>query len=107
MRVTARERYRTMSSRSRDIPAREPVHTMAEIIVPLIGLYCLVGALFAAAFVLIGAAKIDPDAVGATWGFRLLIFPGAALLWPVLLLRWVRGAQPPVERTPHKRQLDA
>ena len=53
--------------------------------------YALVGMLFAVAFVLKGAARLDPDAVGATWGFRVLIFPGAAALWPWLLARWVRG----------------
>lgn len=107
MGVTALGRHRTMSRLTRDNPTHEPERIMAEIIVPLFGLYCLVGALFAVLFVLFGAAKIDPDAVGATWGFRLLILPGATLLWPVLLLRWIRGAQPPVERTPHKRRLEA
>ena len=29
--------------------------------------------------------------ISGTWGFRLLILPGAAALWPLLLLRWLRA----------------
>ena len=53
--------------------------------------YALFGVLFAVPFVLKGAARLDPDAVGATWGFRVLIFPGAAALWPLLFVRWMRA----------------
>ena len=53
--------------------------------------YALVGVLFAVPFVLKGAARLDPDAVEGTWGFRVLIFPGAAALWPWLLTRWMRA----------------
>ena len=53
--------------------------------------YALVGVVFAVPFVLKGAARLDPDAVGATWGFRVLIFPGAAALWPLLFARWMRA----------------
>ena len=64
--------------------------------------YAGVGVLFALLFVTRGAARLDPDADGATWGFKVLILPGAAALWPLLAMRWVRGQGPPVEHTPHK-----
>jgi hypothetical protein len=63
----------------------------AERIAILIEGYALAGLLFAIAFVVRGVAAIDPIARGAGIGFRLLILPGAAALWPMLLVRWIRG----------------
>jgi hypothetical protein len=51
-------------------------------------LYFALGAAFALVFVTVGVQRLDPQAQGAGWGFRLLIFPGAAALWPLLALRW-------------------
>jgi hypothetical protein len=65
--------------------------TPVTIIVMAFQVYALVGVLFAVPFVLRGAARLDSDAVEASWGFRVLIFPGAAALWPWLLLRWMRA----------------
>lgn len=75
----------------------------AELIVLVAGAYAGVGLLFAIVFVIAGARRIDPVAAGGTWGFRLLILPGAAALWPYLALRWARGASaPPRERNAHR-----
>ena len=75
----------------------------AETFVLVVLLYAVIGLLFAIAFVFAGARRIDPVATGGTWGFRLLILPGAAALWPYLLLRWARGAtEPPTERSTHR-----
>ena len=65
------------------------------------GVYALIGVVFALAFVVIGAGRIDPLARSGSFGFRLAIFPGAAALWPLLLARWMRGG-PPVERNAHR-----
>jgi hypothetical protein len=46
---------------------------------------------FAAAFVIRGVQRVDPAAKGAPLGFRLLILPGCAALWPLLLGRWMRA----------------
>jgi hypothetical protein len=51
--------------------------------------YAALGSGFAVAFVITGVDRIDPHAAGAGWGFRALIYPGAALLWPLLAWRWV------------------
>ena len=70
----------------------------------LLGLYLACGLVFAVPFALTGVAKIDPHAVGSGWGFRLLIVPGALLLWPWLLRRWLRGPHsPPEERNAHRQ----
>lgn len=54
------------------------------------GAYLVAGLLFALAFVFRGAGVIDPAARGAPLGFRAVILPGAALLWPLLALKWAR-----------------
>jgi len=66
-------------------------------------LYGAIGAIFAIAFVFAGVKRIDPQAVGTGWGFRLLIFPGSVAFWPLLLKCWALGPQePPEERNPHR-----
>ncbi len=55
------------------------------------GAYAAAGVVFAAAFVIRGVQRVDPAAKGAPLGFRLLILPGCAALWPLLLGRWMRA----------------
>ena len=57
----------------------------------LLAIYASAGLVFAIAFVTSGVARIDPAAKGASWGFRVIILPGAAALWPWLLAKWVRA----------------
>ena len=38
--------------------------------------------LFGLLFVTRGVGRVDPAAASGTWGFRVLILPGAAALWP-------------------------
>lgn len=76
---------------------------IATIFCLLLGLYLVCGLAFAVPFALWGVQKVDGHAVGAGWGFRLIIIPGTMLLWPLLLGRWWRGrAHPPTERTAHR-----
>ena len=67
----------------------------AEIIAGLLETYAGMGILFAVAFLVAGIHRIDPQAKGSGWGFRLIILPGVAALWPLLLSRWMRGAGVP------------
>lgn len=65
--------------------------------------YTLLGLVFGGIFVTAGVQKLDSEARGSSLGFRLLILPGVAAFWPMLLARWVRGlADPPVEKNPHR-----
>jgi hypothetical protein len=57
----------------------------------LLEAYALVGLVFAAFFVSLGVQRLDPEAKGSGTGFRLLILPGVAAFWPMLLARWTRG----------------
>jgi hypothetical protein len=64
--------------------------------------YAVTGFLFASIFVFRGVQQVDSEAQGSGIGFRLLILPGVAAFWPVFLRRWIRGVQPPIERSPHR-----
>lgn len=64
---------------------------LARIILLLAGAYALVGLLVAIAFAARGVDRVDAGARGAPAGFRLLIIPGAAALWPVVLRWWARA----------------
>lgn len=75
---------------------------IVELMVNVAMVYVAIGLGFAIAFVIAGVGRIDPAAKGASLGFRLLIVPGVAALWPILLMRWARGAQPPLEHTAHR-----
>ena len=47
--------------------------------------------LIAAAFVIFGVTRVLPEPVPVTVGARILLFPGAAALWPYVLTRWLKA----------------
>lgn len=51
--------------------------------------YAAVGVLAALAFVVSGISKVTAP-MHLTWGARLLLFPGAFLLWPYVVWRWLK-----------------
>ena len=55
--------------------------------------YAAVGLLFGVAFVTRGIARVDHVAEHAPPGFRLIVLPGSAALWPFLLVRWIRASR--------------
>ena len=65
----------------------------------LLGIYLACGLLFAVPFALFGVKKIDPHAAHGSWGFHLLILPGALAFWPLLLRRWRKGISVPPEKS--------
>jgi len=76
---------------------------VATLFVDALYVYCVAGSVFATAFVTVGVKRIDSQAIGSGIGFRALIFPGAAALWPFLLRRWLsQTGEPPAERNPHR-----
>jgi hypothetical protein len=48
--------------------------------------YVAVGSAVALAFVIIGVTQVQPMPV--TVGARILLLPGAFLLWPLVVVRW-------------------
>ena len=63
---------------------------MAVIFVTAFYAYLIAGGLFALWFVISGVNRIDAGMHGAPKAVRLLIFPGSVLLWPVLLIKYLR-----------------
>ena len=53
--------------------------------------YIAIGCLFAVVFTRKGAQRLDPAAGNASRAFRLVIVPGAVMLWPWLALLWRRS----------------
>ncbi len=80
--------------------------SVLPLILSMVGCYLAIGAVFALAFVTVGVQRIDRAAAGSPWSFRLLILPGAAALWPVLLVRWVRGLPPPAPADPRLARIE-
>jgi hypothetical protein len=75
----------------------------AGLVANLLEAYLLVGVGFAVVFLPRAAARVDPHLGGSPLAVRLLILPGVAALWPLMAWRWLRGAEPPVERNAHRR----
>ena len=72
---------------------------VAEVLVNALTAYGLIGAVFAVAFVTMGIQRVDSVAEHAPLGFRLIVLPGVAALWPLMLVRWFRSAPRAVPRS--------
>ena len=60
------------------------------VLIDLLALYAVLGAATALAFVTFGIVRVLPAGTPVTLGARVLLVPGAALLWPYVLLRWAK-----------------
>ena len=75
---------------------------IASTILLAVAAYAGVGIVVGSAFVIRGIGVIDhaTRGAGAPWHFRLIILPGAAALWPLVLTRWIRAGRAPAETHP-------
>lgn len=62
-----------------------------------LGVYAVAGVLVSVAVFLFGLRRFDPQAAGAPWRVKLLLLPGIAALWPVMIAR-MAGAAPAEDR---------
>jgi hypothetical protein len=62
----------------------------AQLLVNVIGAYAAAGAVFAVLFLWRWVGRLDPAAAHATLGFRVLVFPGVVMFWPLFASRLVR-----------------
>lgn len=101
--MVRRERETTLRQRH---PTREIVAVSLPVARALMGalaVYLGLGIAFAIPFVVRGIARIDPLAAHASAGFRVIVLPGAVILWPLLARRWWRGdSEAPEEHNPHR-----
>jgi hypothetical protein len=61
------------------------------IVLIALAVYAAAGVVVAAAFVAFGVGRVLPEPAPVAVGARVLIFPGAAALWPYVLLRWLKS----------------
>lgn len=59
------------------------------IILYLIMVYLILGIVFALWFITRLVYKVDEGAMDAPWSFKLIIFPGCVVLWPLLLKKYL------------------
>jgi hypothetical protein len=64
----------------------------AETVVGAVALYGAIGVAFAAVFLAIGLRRVDPVAEAGPLRFKLLIAPGIAVLWPLMLVMLFTGS---------------
>lgn len=55
-----------------------------------LALYGILGAVVALAFAAFGATKAFSEPTAMTLGARLAVIPGAIVLWPAVLMRWLK-----------------
>jgi len=65
----------------------------AMIVLIALGVYVAVGVAVAAAFVVFGVTRVLPEYLPVTVSARILLFPGAAVLWPYVLARWLKSSR--------------
>ena len=65
------------------------MHPVVAFLLNALALYAALGAGVAIAFAMGGVTRVQPAPVSL--GARILILPGAAVLWPYVLTRWLRA----------------
>jgi hypothetical protein len=65
------------------------MHPIVAFLINALALYAGVGLVTALAFVTVGVTRVQPASVSL--GARILIVPGAAALWPYVLMRWLKA----------------
>lgn len=68
-------------------PRVDPV----RVLLLAIAAYFAIGALVALPFVAVGISRVDAAAKGSSIAFRILVLPGSVALWPLVLMKWIRG----------------
>lgn len=69
------------------------MHPVIAFLLNALALYAGIGAAVALAFAAFGVTRVQPASVSL--GARVLILPGAAALWPVVLIRWLKARGTP------------
>lgn len=67
------------------------VRPIAMILFGAFVLYLAVGLLIGLAFVIFGVVQVQ--AMPVTLGARILLLPGATVLWPFVLSRWLKSGR--------------
>ena len=80
------------------------MHTLATAALATLGAYLALGIAFGIPFIIRGVDRVDPSMRISPVRMRILILPGVAALWPLLLVKWIRASRPaPAPRAPEPR----
>lgn len=60
----------------------------ATAILTILAVYGAIGVVTGLAFITVGIGRVDPTVSGWNIPFRLMVLPGAIMLWPVIIMRW-------------------
>jgi hypothetical protein len=71
---------------------------VAQVVARVVEAYLAAGIAFALLFLPRAAARVDPGLGRSPVTVRLLLAPGAVLLWPLLAHRWWRARTAPAHR---------
>jgi hypothetical protein len=63
------------------------------IVLLAVGLYAVAGVVIAVAFLAFGVTRVLPTPASVTLGARIVLFPGVVVLWPYVLIRWLKSCQ--------------
>lgn len=67
------------------------MHPLVAFLLNGFTIYAGIGIVAALAFVTFGVTRVQP--AGVSLGARVLILPGAAALWPYVLMRWLKAVR--------------
>lgn len=60
-------------------------------VLDVFAIYAGIGVVIAIGFVMFGLRRVLPQSASVTAGARILFVPGAAVLWPYALARWLKA----------------
>jgi hypothetical protein len=63
------------------------------IVLLAIAFYAAAGVAVATAFLAFGVTRVLPQPVPVSLGARIVLCAGAVVLWPYLLIRWLRSSR--------------
>ncbi len=66
---------------------------LIQLFLGFLGIYTVIGVLFALYFFFKGAFALDPLIEESKWTVRLLLIPGAIGLWPLLLFKIINKSR--------------
>lgn len=65
------------------------MHPVIAFLLDALAAYAAIGSAVALAFVTFGVTRVQPASLSL--GARILILPGAAALWPYVVIRWIKA----------------
>lgn len=63
---------------------------MYGLVVYVVAVYLIIGAVLSVPLMLLALKRLDPAAKNATLGFRILMIPSLAIMWPAVFLKLIK-----------------